>query len=138
MKHYVLGFLFNSRKDEVLLVRKNKPEWMSGRFNGIGGKIDSDKTPFCAMQRESLEEIGDSCDWRFCLTLLCPGGTVYVFRSFSFGPNIVFEQIEDELLKVWSVSSLPPNSMSNLKWLIPICLSTIQFPLLVMDTTLGI
>jgi len=33
----------------------------------------------------------------------------------------------------------PPNSiMANLKWIIPICLSTIQFPLLIQDRTLGV
>jgi 8-oxo-dGTP diphosphatase len=59
MKLYVLGFLFSHDLREVLLIRKNRPEWQAGKMNGIGGKIevdDIDKQK--AMTREFHEEAG--------------------------------------------------------------------------------
>lgn len=140
MKHYVLGFIFNKAGTEVLLVEKKKPEWQAGHWNGIGGKIeDDDKTPLEAMEREATEEIGVPYDFEHVLTYICPGGTVFIFTNLDFlGDGISFHQIEDEQLKVWDVCHLPNQIMANLLWIIPICQSTIQFPLLVSDTTLGI
>jgi hypothetical protein len=37
---YVAGVAFNGRKpDKVLLIRKARPTWQLGLFNGIGGHI---------------------------------------------------------------------------------------------------
>ena len=44
-KHYVLGFIFNRQKDNVLLVEKKRPEWQKGKWNGIGGKIKENESP---------------------------------------------------------------------------------------------
>lgn len=143
MKFYVIGFIFNATKDKVLLVRKNKPEWQVGRWNGMGGKIGDhvgciSETPLEAMRRECKEETGlVDCDWEHCLTFVCPGGTVFVYRDITPTEEIMFEQLETEQLEVWRLDSLPEKLMSNLKWIIPVCLSTIQFPLIVQQNTLG-
>jgi 8-oxo-dGTP pyrophosphatase MutT (NUDIX family) len=55
-KRYSCGLIFNSDQDEVLLIRKNRPAWQAGFFNGIGGKIEGDETPLEAMIREAYEE----------------------------------------------------------------------------------
>lgn len=55
---YCLGFAFNLERTHVLLIRKNRPRWMAGRLNGIGGKIEEGETPAQAMVRECLEEAG--------------------------------------------------------------------------------
>jgi len=90
MKFYVMGFIFNKAKDKVLLVEKNKPDWMAGRWNGMGGKIgdnNKDETPLEAMRRECEEETGSTrgygYDWIHCLTFVCPGGTVFVYKAIS-------------------------------------------------------
>ena len=41
MKSYVLGFCFNTRLDQVVLIQKTRPEWQAGRLNGIGGHIEN-------------------------------------------------------------------------------------------------
>lgn len=144
MEHYVLGFVFNRNQDKVLLIRKEKPSWQAGRWNGIGGKIkDIDKSSLKAMERECEEEIGVPYDWQHCITFICPSGTVFVFQNIDYltsldkPDEIEFKQIENELLQVWSINNLPNNIMDNLKWLIPICLSTLQFPLVVHDLVKG-
>ena len=136
MEHYVLGFIFDQSKKRVLLVKKNRPDWQAGRWNGIGGKIDPlDASPLAAMERENMEEIGVPYDWEHCVTFICPGGTVFVFTNSDFlGDDISFNQIEDEKLRVWRVDVIDQlNVMNNLKRLIPVCLSTLQFPLVVHD-----
>lgn len=147
MKFYVMGFIFNKAKNEVLLIEKKKPKWQAGHWNGVGGKMEVvgkeiahiDASPLAAIRREVKEET--DCigyDWIHCLTFVCPGGVVYVYKTVSQYGEIVFKQIEDEQLKVWPVNALPENVMANLKWIIPICLSTIQFPLIVQQNTLGV
>jgi 8-oxo-dGTP diphosphatase len=65
-KEYVLGFIFNEENDNVLLMKKLKPEWQAGKFNGIGGKIEFNETPFQAMERETFEEVDivGKLDWQ--------------------------------------------------------------------------
>src|SRR5690242_4185314 len=56
---YILGFAFNRDKSKVLLIKKNRPQWQAGFFNGIGGKIeDFDASTADAMVREFREETG--------------------------------------------------------------------------------
>jgi hypothetical protein len=35
---YVLGFMFDEELRNVALIRKIKPKWQEGKWNGIGGK----------------------------------------------------------------------------------------------------
>lgn len=140
MKHFVMGFHFNKSATNVLLVEKLKPDWQKGHHNGIGGKVDpEDLNPLEAMQRETGEETGvDGVDWEHVLTFVCPGGTVFVYRAFSKTEDIPFIQTEEEVLAVWPVNALPSKMMNNLKWIIPICLSSLQFPLIVQANSLGV
>ena len=55
-KGYVLGFMFSPDMERILLMRKNRPEFQAGKFNGIGGKIEGTETPLQAMIRE-FEEV---------------------------------------------------------------------------------
>ncbi len=126
MKHYVLGFVFNKTRDRVLLVQKQKPKWMRGRWNGIGGKVEAGETPMEAMMREGHEETHFRYLWRRGGTFICPGGTVFVFFAFYNKAEIPFQQVEDEPLMVFGIDSLPGAVMRNLRYLIPLCLSTVD------------
>lgn len=53
---YCLGF--NIYNESVLLVKKNKPKWQAGRFNGIGGKREGSESFLDSMVREFREETG--------------------------------------------------------------------------------
>lgn len=57
-KEFVTGFLFNLLLDQIVLIRKTKPLWQSGRLNGVGGKIEDRESPGEAMKREFEEETG--------------------------------------------------------------------------------
>lgn len=58
MKRYVLGFCIDANLD-VLLIRKDRPEWQRGRLNGLGGHVEEGEAPSQAMQREFREETDD-------------------------------------------------------------------------------
>lgn len=58
MKRYVLGFAFNSDYTEVALIKKNRPDWQKGKYNGIGGKVEEGEPEILAMVREFKEETG--------------------------------------------------------------------------------
>lgn len=53
MYKYTLAFL--KRRDEVLLLNRNKSPWM-GAWNGVGGKIQDEETPLECIIREIEEE----------------------------------------------------------------------------------
>ncbi len=55
MLKYTIGFL--KRKDEILLLNREKPSWM-GCWNGVGGKIAENETPDQCILREIGEETG--------------------------------------------------------------------------------
>lgn len=58
-KPYVAGFAFDKSLENVLMIRKTKPEWQAGLLNGIGGKIESyDHDVWAAQSREFWEETG--------------------------------------------------------------------------------
>lgn len=56
MTKYVLGFIFDSYAEKVLLIEKQRPNWQAGKLNGIGGKIESGEKSTAAMVREAFEE----------------------------------------------------------------------------------
>ncbi len=126
----------------MLLIRKenkDKLDWQNGRWNGVGGKIEpEDNSPLEAMQREGIEETGMRLNWDHCLTFDCSGGTVFVYKAIdnlncgheNFCDGIHYKQIESELLKIWPIDNMPDKVLNNLRWLIPLCLSELQFPIL--------
>ena len=57
-RRQVVGFLFDDTGEFVLLIKKNRPEWMKGRMCGVGGSIEGEESPVEAMVREFLEETG--------------------------------------------------------------------------------
>lgn len=71
MKRMVLGFAFDRANDQVLLIRKNRPDWQAGKLNGIGGHMEGGDggSTRAAMRREFAEETGVDTlldDWRHC------------------------------------------------------------------------
>jgi 8-oxo-dGTP pyrophosphatase MutT (NUDIX family) len=79
----VVGFLFTPDLTEVVLIKKLKGyDWMIGKYNGVGGKLEpEDHGPYDAMVREFKEETGCNVEgWmELVIRTYVPDFTLHVF-----------------------------------------------------------
>lgn len=133
-QEYVVGFLFTEDYGQVLLIKKNRPEWQKGRLNGVGGKIEKNESPEEAMRREFLEEAGvDVRTWQEVLILGGIGWRVHFFRAFDTYAFNHTESKTDEAIFKAMTSGLPTYVIPNLHWIIPFCMFDYEFPLEVRE-----
>ena len=127
MKRYAAGFLFSPNKKNVVLIRKNKPDWLAGKLNAIGGHVEDGETPAECMRREFLEEAGLYIDWwtHFCRL----EGNIEGYDNFlvdffyAISPNYGnVQSITSEKVEIHSIEHTS-DRMCNLQWLIPMALS---------------
>lgn len=118
---YVAGFLFDSRDGSVVLIRKRRPAWQAGKYNGVGGKVEPGETPADAMRREFREETGhDREDWDLFCSLRGDGFVVHFFRAFDVDlARKVVTKTDEEILVLPTWYPSTQNSIPNLLWLIP-------------------
>src|ERR1039457_2090829 len=103
---YVAGFLFDDGGNSVLLLKKARPAWQFGRFNGIGGKIESGETSFDAMVRECREEIGLTiAHWKEFVILKGRDWQVHFFKAYD-NRIAQYIQMEDEVPAIFNVNNL--------------------------------
>lgn len=131
-KKYVLGFAFDYKRENVVLIHKEKPEWQAGKLNGVGGKVEnSDACIHDAMTREFFEETGVITrrdDWTHYATMtfdddvMGGGAEIYVFRmrNDEIKDCSTYEQEVVEIIPLSDVYSKP--LMHNLHILIPLAL----------------
>jgi 8-oxo-dGTP diphosphatase len=132
MKEYVLGFAFDNKEENIVVIEKLRPEWQKGLYNGIGGKIEtSDSSNYTAMCREFREETGVitlPSMWYQFSTLIFEddilGGIakVYCFKMFT---DDIFrcKTTEDENIRIVSIKEIVNiKSVSHLKILIDLAL----------------
>lgn len=67
MQQYVVGFVFDDTREHVVLVKKRRPIFQVGLWNGVGGKVESYETSHAAMVRECAEECDlQISEWQLC------------------------------------------------------------------------
>ena len=128
VQEYVCGFLFSHDRSRVLLIRKRRPAWQAGKLNGLGGKIEAGETRLDAMRREFREEAGvDVTQWQHVVTLSGAddagsgrGWAGHFFRGF--GDLESARPMTDEQLEIHVTAKLPPDTIPNLHWIIPLML----------------
>lgn len=126
MKEYVCGFLFSPDYKQVALIKKNRPEWQAGMFNGIGGKIEEGETALEAMAREFREETSlyTSAWEQFC----CISGEDWKMWCFKVTTSYysTLYSVTDETIHFFDTNNLPDHPeykvIDNLKWLIPMAM----------------
>ncbi len=123
MTKYVLGFMFDQKSYGVLLIQKIKPAWQAGKLNGIGGKIEPNENSLQAMQREFKEETGiDQFYWEWVTQISGDDWSVEVFTCKDDKIHD-FASMEDEHVLYIPLDELHSyDVISNLDWLIPMCL----------------
>lgn len=123
---YCLGFLFNVKRNHVLLIEKKRPEWQCGKLNGIGGKLLDSETPFDGMRREYFEATDRICesDWQEICIFGNKEYKCWVFAAFSDEIfSFVYHFMDDKQLFRHDVCGLPVSRLvAGCRWLIPMCL----------------
>jgi 8-oxo-dGTP diphosphatase len=122
---YVLGFAFDNN-DRVAVILKKRPAWQSGKYNGIGGKIEEGELPRRAMTREFKEETGfliPPGDWR-CFGQLAGKTDGQYWKVFLYAAyNIDLNELKsptDEKVTIMPCAWIPRYAcIDNLKWLVP-------------------
>jgi 8-oxo-dGTP diphosphatase len=128
MQTYACGFLFSHDRTRVLLIRKRRPAWQAGKLNGLGGKIEPGESPAEAMRREFREEANlDVAGWQEVLTLSggddAGSGVAWRGHFFrAFGDIDAARAMTDETLERHDARALPPDTIPNLRWMIPLML----------------
>ena len=139
MIRYVVGFAFNRDGSIVTLIRKNRPEWQKGKYNGVGGKVEEGEFDLEAMVREFKEETGADTyagDWRWFYEIT---GHEYVVNFYytTLDSRTILTSATDEMVapvvvdKMYSEYCLI-EFVPNLKWLIPMALEHRSRPWLFM------
>lgn len=127
MKTYVVGFVFDMLRTKVALIKKKRPQWQRGKWNGIGGKIEPGETPLAAMEREFEEETGVKVrteDWEQFIVLKGFDWEVYFFRGCPPTGTYYVKTVTDEEVSYHPVNKLPCNALENLRWLLPMALDS--------------
>jgi 8-oxo-dGTP pyrophosphatase MutT (NUDIX family) len=135
---FVVGFLFTKNVDWTMvhLIRKNRPKWQAGRYNGIGGHVEDNETIAEAMKREFLEETGllvPAERWRLFAQIKHQRNLICFFthtRDFTHLTAIESGKVEmprsltDESVEGFYAESVPyQKCIGNLSWLIPLAQS---------------
>lgn len=117
MKQYVLGFCFDERRENVVLIKKLRPAFQAGKLNGIGGKVEGEETITTAMIREFYEETGVATDyisWDYFSQFDCLGsedGTgersqIFCFKLFDTDTLMKVRTVEEEIVAVYNIKNL--------------------------------
>jgi len=131
--NYVCGFMFSEDRAHVALIEKQKPDFLKGMWNGIGGRIDSYEPAEFAMAREFEEETGvhtTVTEWnKFCHLTIGPDpvngedNSVIFYAAFSSKVNNVKTMESESVRRVhieYAVKYM--KLVNNLSWLIPMAL----------------
>lgn len=130
---YCVGFAFSEDYQHVVLIRKNRPVWQFGKFNGVGGHVEPGETALESCTREFQEETGlliEESRWDHFATVHHPKGTCAFFRAFTDEINKVVS-CTDELVDIRSVDLTVRGAlngwtsepvMQNLGYLLPMAL----------------
>lgn len=91
-KQYVLGFIFDKDKQNVVLIHKNRPKWQKNKLNGLGGSVEEHlkEDAYDAIRREVYEESNlktEYKDWTLYHIMNGPDYIVYTFFTFIDSDN---------------------------------------------------
>ncbi len=126
---YVLGFAFDTSLNKVLLIEKDRPEFMKGRLNGLGGSLHTGEIPEIGMIREFREESGIITSfWTHFATFFCDAENYEVFCFYEITDKIFdFQQMESEKLDVYDIDKLNfQTRMPKVDWLISMAINHIM------------
>ena len=112
----VVGIITDNK--EILLLKKNNPDWQKGLYNGIGGKVELNTTPLETIIKKSQEDLGiNISNWRELDSEISSSGIeiVYFLTTLNEGEIKKLQSQTDERAELFSINNLPTNILQDLK-----------------------
>lgn len=117
LKEYVMGFVFDQDATNVVMLIKDKPEYLVGVCNGLGGKVEDGESPADAMVRECAEESGLIIEsWNHIGTIhqyTHDGWTIHFFWTMSKFAHLAKTMETEEVFLAKCDSNLKRNYTIN-------------------------
>mgnify|MGYP003542559297 FL=1 len=112
----VVGIITDNK--EILLLRKNNPDWQRGLYNGIGGKVELNTTPLETIIKKCQEELGvNISNWIELDSEISSSGIEIVYFLTTLNENEIkkLQSQTDERAELFSINNLPTNILQDLK-----------------------
>ncbi|MBK6303624.1 MAG: NUDIX hydrolase [Arcobacter sp.] len=112
----VVGIITDNK--EILLLKKNNPDWQKGLYNGIGGKVELNTTPLETIIKKCEEELGiNISNWIELDSEISSSGIeiVYFLTTLNEGEIKKLQSQTDERAELFSINNLPTNILQDLK-----------------------
>ena len=112
----VVGLITDNK--EILLLKKNNPDWQRGLYNGIGGKVELNTTPLETIIKKCQEELGvNISNWIELDSEISSSGIeiVYFLTTLNEGEIKKLQSQTDERAELFSINNLPTNILQDLK-----------------------
>ena len=112
----VVGIITDN--EEILLLKKNNPDWQKGLYNGIGGKVELNTTPLETIIKKCQEELGvNISNWIELDSEISSSGIeiVYFLNTLNEGEIKKLQSQTDERAELFSINNLPTNILQDLK-----------------------
>ena len=112
----VVGIVTDNK--EILLLKKNNPDWQKGLYNGIGGKVELNTTPLETIIKKCQEELGANIsNWIELDSEISSSGIeiVYFLTTLNEGEIKKLQSQTDERAELFSINNLPTNILQDLK-----------------------
>ena len=116
MMRVVVGITTDN--EEILLLKKNNPDWQKGLYNGIGGKVELNTTPLETIIKKCQEELGvNILNWIELDSEISSSGIeiVYFLTTLNEGEIKKLQSQTDERAELFSINNLPTNILQDLK-----------------------
>lgn len=112
----VVGIITDNK--EILLLKKNNPDWQKGLYNWIGGKVELNTTPLETIIKKCQEELGvNISNWIELDSEISSSGIeiVYFLTTLNEGEIKKLQSQTDERAELFSINNLPTNILQDLK-----------------------
>jgi|GEM_PF-1283856 len=112
----VVGIVTDGKR--VLLLKKKHPNWQKGSYNGVGGEVGFDSTPFETIVKKCEEATGLKIKvWEELESTISPRGNelIYFLAIIEKDELKKAQTLSDERVELFKIKKLPNNILKDFK-----------------------